>query len=368
MPSSTSSSDLSHDDYWVRPMAERVAPPINWVMAMLVALLLIVAGVTAWEMAMRREGLRAGDLGSSDSGWARERRRVATDPKSTVIIGSSRLLFNVDIELWGRLTGQQPVQLSREGTNPRPMLTDLAKDARFRGLVIVGYDPMVFWGRGAGATKLVEDAKSEPLFKRTGLILHDQLARVFAFLDDRMDPSGWVEHLDVPQRTARGAFNQPWKLVEFGDRRNSWIWSRVETDAEYRRKAAAIWMLPPPPWAKPATPADKAKAIAEVARDVRAIRRRGGDVVFVRSPSDPPLLTVENRVHPRGQTWERLLAATGARGIYWTDDPVLSRFHTVELSHLSKADREPFTRRLVALIYRTSAGGSAALPPVQGRQ
>lgn len=335
-------------------MAERVAPPINWLAAILVAVLIIVAGVAAWEVAMRREGLRAGDLGSNDSNWARERRRVDADPAATVIVGSSRLLFNVDTVLWGQLTGKHPIQLSREGTNPRPVLSDLAKDRAFRGLVIVGYDPMVFWGRGAAAARLVEAAKEEPLFKRTGLILHEELSRVFAFFDDRMNPVGWLEHLDVPQRTARGGFNQPWKLLEMGDGRDSWMWPRVETDRAYREKAASIWLLPPPPWVKPTTAADKAKIITEIVRDVKAIRARGGDVIFVRSPSDRPLLDIETRVHPREQTWDRMIAAARTRGIYWSDDPVLSRLRTVELSHLSRADRAPFTRRLVQLIYRQS--------------
>ncbi|NNM76839.1 hypothetical protein HJG53_08005 [Sphingomonas sp. ID1715] len=350
MPSSTSSSDLSRDDYWVRPMAERVAPPIDWVRALLVALLVIALGVGAWEAKMRAEGLTTADLGDSNVQWARERRRVDADPNATVIVGSSRLMFDVDTLLWGKLTGRQPIQLAREGTSPRPVLADLAKDPKVRGLVVVGYDPLVFWGRGGSAVSLVKEAKDEPLFKRLGLPIFDRLAGTFAFLDGRMDPQGWLEHLDVPQRTARGGFNQPWKLSESGAGRNSWMWSRVETDAAYRKRAASIWLLPPPPWAKPLTKAEKDKAIAEVARDVRLIRARGGEVVFVRSPSDPPLIIIEDKIHPRSQSWERLLAATRAPGIYWQDDPVLRQMHTVELSHLSRSDRTPFTIRLVELL------------------
>jgi hypothetical protein len=330
-------------------MAERTAPPVAWVHALVVALVIIVAGVAAWEVAMRREGLSTRDLGNSASAWARERRRVDAVPGTPVIIGSSRLLFDVDTVLWGQLTGRRPIQLAWEGTNPRPMLADLAKDPRVTGLVVVGYDPMVFWGSAGRAAKMVDEARKEPLYKRVGLTISDQLERVFAFLDGSFTPMGWLEHIDVPQRTVRGNFNRPWKLAETGERRDTWMWPRVESDPAYRQRAAAIWLLPPPPGSKPATPADKARAIAEVARDVKAIRARGGEVVFVRAPSDPPLLTLENKVHPRA-LWDRLLAATGSPGIYWADDPVLAQLHTVELSHLGRANRAPFTRRLVALI------------------
>ena len=331
-------------------MAERTAPKINWPGAWLAALVLVVAGVGAWEVAMRHQGLSTRDLGDSQSGWARERRRVDSDPRALVIIGSSRLFFDVDTVLWGQLTGKRPIQLSREGVNPRPMLADLAKDPKVRGLVVVGYDPMVFW-RGPGeAPKLIEESRKEPLYKRIDLAISQRLERVFAFLDGSMDPMGWLGNLDVPQRTTRGAFNFPWKLAETGDRRDAWMWPRVEHDRAYRDRAAAIWVMKPGPGAKPTTEAQKTRYIAEAARDVRAIRARGGEVIFVRSPSDAPLLTLENQLHPRERTWDRLLAATGSPGVYWADDPVLSQLHTVELSHLGRANRAPFTRRLLSLI------------------
>ncbi len=342
-------------------MAERAAPPIVWVRALVVALVIIVAGVATWEVAMRREGLSTRDLGDGNSAWARERRRVDAAPGTPVIIGSSRLLFDVDTVLWGQLTGTPPIQLSRAGTNPRPMLTDLANDPKVTGLVVVGYDPLVFWRAAGSATKLVAEARKEPLYKRIDLAVYDRLARVFAFLDGSMIPTSWLEHLDVPQRTARGGFNQPWKLSEAGERRDTQMWPRVENDPDYRQRAAAIWMLPPPPGTKPTSPAEKTGFIAAAVRDVNAIRARGGEVVFVRSPSDPPLLTLENKLHPRALTWDRLLVATGAPGIYWADDPVLAQFHTVELSHLRRADRAPFTRRLVELIAQLRAS-RAKLP------
>ncbi len=336
-------------------MAERTAPPIAWVRALIVALVVIAAGVASWELAMRHEGLSTRDIGDSSSAWARERRRVDAVPGTPIIIGSSRLLFDVDTVLWGQLTGTRPIQLAREGTDPRPVLTDLAKDPKVTGLVVVGYDPLVFWRIGGSGGKLVAEARKEPLYKRADLAVHDVLARLFAFLDGSFTPMGFLNHLDVPQRTARGGFNQPWKLAESGERRDTAMWPRVESDPAYRRRAAAIWLIPPPPGAKSATPADKAKSIDAIARDVKAIRARGGEVVFIRSPSDPPLLTREDTLHPRALTWDRLLAATGSPGIYWSDDPVLAEFHTVELSHLGRADRAPYTRRLIALIAQIPA-------------
>lgn len=348
MPSSTSSSEVV--PYWVEPIAERTAPPIAWGRALVVALLVLAIGVALWEVAMRRQGLTTDDLGDSESFWAAEHRRIGADPAAPIIIGSSRLYFDLDIQLWGRLTGTMPLQLAREGTNPRPVLADLAKDPRVTGLVILGYDPLVFWRSASDGQDLVDKARKQPLYQRSDLILYQQLARVFAYLDSDLKPMGFLERLDVPQRTARGAFNQPWKLSETGVHRTAWMWARVESDRAFRDTAAGIWLLPPPPGRKPVTPAMRQAIITEIAGQVRAIRARGGEVIFVRSPSDRPLLDIEDQRYPRAETWDRLLAATGSPGIYWANDPELARLHTVELSHLGKADREPYTRRLVALI------------------
>jgi hypothetical protein len=353
-------------------MAERVAPAIDWVRATIVALLIIVAGVTAWELKMRAEGLSTRDLGDGDSHWAREWRRVENGEGQAVIVGSSRLLFNIDPQLWGHMTGVTPIQLAREGTSPRSVIAALAADPKFKGLVIVGYDPIPFHRDRGLFNNMVETAREEPLFKRSGLLVYDQLARWFAFLDSRMTPMSWIERIDVPQRTARGAFNQPWKLVEIGEGRAAAIWPRVETDARYQAKAEAIWMLPPPPGAKPLTPAQIRKLLDKLAQDVARIRARGGEVVFVNSPSDSPLLDREKRLYPRTVSWDYMIRRTGAVGIHWTDDPVLSRLRTVELSHLSRADRPVFTRRVVQLIDAElakrgrSIGGFGVRPPSSG--
>jgi hypothetical protein len=353
-------------------MAERVAPALDWVRATLVALLVIVAGVAAWEIKMRAEGLSARDLGDGNSKWARERRRIDRGEGQAVIVGSSRLLFNVDPVLWDRMTGVRPIQLAREGTNPRPIIHDLAVDPDFKGLMIVGYDPIVFHRTGTGGQDMLKAVHSEPLFHRSGLWLYERLASIFAFLDPRMAPMGWIIRMDVPQRTQRGDFNLPWKLVEMDERRNAAIWPRVETDAAYRAKAEAIWMLPPPPGAKPPTPPQIRKMLDEVAKDVERIRRRGGEVVFVRSPSDRPLLDREDRLYPRAVSWDYLIAKTGSVGIHYADDPVLSRMRTVELSHLSRADRGPFTTRVVQLLSAElakrgrSIAGLGVRPPSSG--
>ena len=95
---------------------------------------------------MRSLGLHAGDLGDGVSYWTVERRKLAAgDHDGVVIFGSSRILFDTDLDVWEEMTGRRPIQLALVGTNPRPFLKRFAEDSDFDGLVVVGVTPEIFF-------------------------------------------------------------------------------------------------------------------------------------------------------------------------------------------------------------------------------
>lgn len=77
---------------------------------------------------------------------------------------------------------------------------------------------------------------------------------------------------------------------------------------------------------------------------------RGVDVVFVRPPSAGDWLEAEERVFPRAESWEVLLARTGSRGIHFEDYPELQGLTLPEWSHLSVADAQKFTASLCRIL------------------
>jgi hypothetical protein len=121
--SSTSNSDVrggapaaatddQQSDYW-----RRSTPPRAWA-AMALVTALITAGLTsAWEMYWRAQWHVAGDFKDSDGLWADQRRRATGD--ATVIIGSSRGLFGLDLDAWEEAGRGRPVQLALPGQAPR---------------------------------------------------------------------------------------------------------------------------------------------------------------------------------------------------------------------------------------------------------
>jgi len=84
------------EDVTVREIPDARLAVIGWMV-----LLLVATGVIAWELQMRSLGLVVGDLDDSKAHWAVERRKIAAgNYDGVVIIGSSRILFDTNLDLW----------------------------------------------------------------------------------------------------------------------------------------------------------------------------------------------------------------------------------------------------------------------------
>jgi hypothetical protein len=88
-------------------------------------------------------------------------------------------------------------------------------------------------------------------------------------------------------------------------------------------------------------------ALEEVAADVRAIRERGGEVVFVRMPSTGPFREIESAAFGRDGHWEELLRRADAAGVHFEDHDDLQDVEVPEWSHIRAGDTDRFTRALI---------------------
>lgn len=339
------------DEVTVRETPATRWPAIGWLV-----LMLVVAGVAAWEWQMRSLGLRAGDLDDSKSHWAAERRKVATgENDGVVIIGSSRILFDTNIDVWEEVTGLRPIQLALVGTNPRPHLKDLAENSDFNGLLVVGVTPDIYFTDWPGIpvfAGLTEFWKDESPSSRFGHRIWIGLQRHLAFLEEAYRLGNLIDRA-VPLEDrpgVRGPQRNVWKLAEVYDDRQTTLWPRLETDLRLRDHARRAWG---PFSGEPLIEVADAERIAEESRKhVGMIRARGGEVVFVRAPSAALYLESERQGQPRARTWDRLLAVTGAYGIHFEDHAAMQGLDVVEWSHLSGQSQVKFTRAYVEILMR----------------
>ena len=353
MHSSTSSFKPSD----AAPSYQRAIPLLNVGRAWVIAIVLLLVGLLAWEWKWRAFGVEP-SYRNSDAAWAMQRRRISEgEGDKTVLIGSSRVLFDVQLPVWEKMFGERPIQLGLEGTSPLAALEDLADDPSFTGRLIVGISPPLFFSGFDRRLQAIKSWRRETLAQRAGQWLSMQLIEpFFAFYDDDYALMTVLRRQEWwPERAGVRPFKDVRRLSVQERDRNTRLWDKLEKDPEYQALAKSIWrqLFAPPPGMTP----EKGRQIAEeqlnrAAAAVAKLKARGVPVVFLRAPSGGEFLEAENKGFPRERTWNVLLERTGAPGIHFEDYPELQGLTLPEWSHLNAADAERFTERLAAILQR----------------
>ena len=356
MPSSTSSSEWRVEPPPVLVPFDRPLPNLRFGIASIVAILVLIGSIASWEVYWRAWGATP-SYQNSDGLWAMQRRRIDHgEGNKPVIIGSSRVLFDVQLSVYERLMGERPIQLALEGTSPVLFLEDLANDPKFTGRVLVGVAPVLFFSAFDRRVAALKYFRDETPSQRAGQWLSMHFVEpFFAFYDEDFALMTVLKRQAWPPRAGVLNLADVRKLSDSEADRNTHIWSKVEVDPEYQQLTRKIWTdlltlgpRPPPEEAKKVRDEQIERAAAAVAK----LRARGVQVVFVRAPSSGLWREVEQRAFPRAENWDVLLTRTGAPGIHFEDYPELQGLTLPEWSHLSAADAERFTEALCQILER----------------
>ena len=129
------------EEYWKRPI-----PSAHWRAVGLMTLIIVGLFFIIWETWWRSQQYGPSFENTKDL-WSENRAKVGTSgADETVIIGSSRVLFDIDLDLWQQLVpGPRPIDLAIVGTCPLPILHDLAEDPSFTGTLICGVSEGIFF-------------------------------------------------------------------------------------------------------------------------------------------------------------------------------------------------------------------------------
>ncbi len=353
-----------------QPVPVRPVPEQPWGRILLGVVALLSLLIAGWEWYWRAYGVRP-SISNSFGLWAIQRRRIdAGEGSATVLVGASRLYFDLQLPVWERLDGRRPIQLSFEGTSPLTTVEDLAADPKFTGRLIIGVAPEVFFSGYAYRARAVRYAHQESPSQRIGQWLSMRLIEpFFAFDDPDYALHTVLGRQSWPKRAGKMWFMDVRKLAETEADRNSYLWSKVETDPQYREMARNIWRQDfqpsdEDPSAEEARKTEK-EQIDRMAKAVAKLRAQGVRVLFVRPPSTGEYLAYENREFPRARTWDALLAASGAPGIYFEDYPQLQGYYLPEWSHMTRAEAERFTAALYGIIAHDfwGPGATGAVQP-----
>ncbi|OUS29099.1 hypothetical protein A9Q98_06425 [Thalassotalea sp. 42_200_T64] len=363
MPSSISNSKSINDknrynQSYYNEDFNREIPNHNWLMLALLSVGLFALLLAGWEGYWRTQGVQAGYI-NSNSLWAIERRKVGKN--SVIFTGSSRMLFNLQTDIWQQQTGIKPIQLSLEGTTPLSVLEDLADDDNFQGTVFAGVAPGLFFSgfeyRQQALKTHLQEAPSQWLGQQLAMLIEPHLSFLspdFA-LFTILKRQAWPERKDISRDL------EVRKLMVMSQDRNTQMWDKVVNDQEYRKLAIKIWMqgFKPieelPDEKKQKSRQNRNKQIERAVAVTRKMQKKGATLIFVRMPSQGFYTMEEGMYNPKADTWDVLLSKTGAPGIHFQDYPDLSKYTLPEHSHLAADDAKIFTKDFIG-IYQNLTG------------
>jgi hypothetical protein len=320
----------------------------------LLTLIIVLTFLVSWELYLRHKGIVA-DYDDGPELWAHNRAMVYEPAnKATVFLGSSRIKYDLDISTWESLTGTHGIQLAMVGSSPRLLLTDLANDTNFKGKLIVDATEFLFFshhGDERPSAGIAYYKKCTPA-QKVSFILDKPIEPKLAFLNEgNFALNALLDELHVKDRPGVYPFPHfpPGFTPNMFNRQNKMTAGFV-ADTNQRNQVKAIWGLlrgdPFPPMS--GKPLDS--VMQSVKSDVDKIKARGGDVIFVRPPSTGGFIMYEQKGFPRKAYWDRLLTATGCKGIYFGDYPVIAQLECPEWSHLSPQGAIVYTQNLVSIL------------------
>src|SRR5215213_2922610 len=294
--------------------------------AVVLAIVLTISFIVCWEFYLRSKGYSL----SYDDGetlWSDKRSMVyQPSDKATVFIGSSRNKFDLDIATWRKLTGEDAVQLAIEGESPTPILENLANDKNFKGKLIVDVTEGLFFSVSPNdmtrPKKFIDHYKKRTPSEKAGFRVNHLLESQFVFLDkDYFSLNGLLHGLHVPDRPGiYGGPDFPWEFSKKTFDRQSCMDPKFLTDTNLQNKVKGIWMaFAKMDTSKPISGVRLDSFIHIVKMNVDKIKQRGGEVLFVRTPSSGPYLQAEKKGFPRSKYWDKLLAVTNCPGIHFED-------------------------------------------------
>ncbi|MET6991190.1 hypothetical protein [Sediminicola arcticus] len=338
---------------------------MNLKKSLLSALLISTIGIVAWELYWRSQDYIP-TIDDNKALWAVQRDRVADlTPDNIILMGSSRTLFDIQLDNWENQTGIRPIQLANVGSSPLPVFHDIVENTAYAGTVIVGVTPGLFfsttfpkaepWSWPQSKVDYYQDRTyAQRINHQLSLPLQQNLALMSAGeqeLDDNIDLKALLKRIKIGDRIPQG---MP-PFYEFGEitslDRNLEMIERTLTDTAFANTIINVWKY----FGKGAPPPDKEATMAFFLKDAEKFKARGGNLILIRCPSSGGLRAGENQVLPRKYFWDNLVEQTNVQAYHFEDYEQLKHLKCPEWSHLSAEDARYFTTELAKIMIADKA-------------
>jgi len=328
--------------------------------SLITALVLSFVSILLWEIYWKSNG-KVPDIDDDKNLWAEQRAKVDGLTKEDVILtGSSRVLFDIQIYEWQKLTGKMPLQLATVGSTPLPIFRDLVENTEFAGTILVGVTPGLFFSSTDEKSRPWSrpKAKIDHFYKRTyaqklNHILGLPFQKNFVFVSaheeewaDDIDLKSLIKRISIGNRLEKPS-RPPFYKFDYTDiNRNKRMSERTAKDTAFASTVKKVWMFSSGPSKEP----QGDSTIAFFMEYAQKFTQRGGKIILVQSPASGQVKERELKRFPRKDFWDVLVAKSGLPAIHYEDYDKLKGFECPEWSHLSAQDADFFTREIVKIM------------------
>lgn len=332
MPSSISNSNSR---------AEKYLNNNRWLLFWSLIFLLFFLVVGLWEVSWRYRGF-VPSVNDDWPIWSSIRRQANNNENAIALVGASRILLGIDPAILEETLKRPVLMLAIDGSNPLPVLANLANDPDFKGDVICSLPP--YWLAGDDSTsddrtkKWLRKYSSQPLSSivETHLSLLVQANLVFRY--SGLSPSKlwekWHEGETVqppyapmrPDRYRRADYS----LTDLASLREA----RVQRTKELHKNGRMLDRL------------QFMKRISLIQESVDNLQSKGGDVLFISLPTCGQVKVIEEAYVPKHLYWDVFSQEIDAFTIHSDIDIQFQSFNCTDGSHLNYDDAARFTRKI----------------------
>ncbi|MDC9723857.1 MAG: hypothetical protein PSN34_13940 [Urechidicola sp.] len=334
---------------------------MNLKQTLLIAIALSFIAIGSWETYWRSQGYYPGLEDDKDL-WANQRAKVENTTKDDfVLLGSSRVLFDFQLNQWEAETGKRPIQLASAGTTPLPAFHDIVENTNYKGTIIVGVTPglffsttyplAMFWDR---VQTRIDYYYNRTYAQRLNHKISIPLQNNFVFLTS--DEEDWVDDLNLKTLVNnikignRVASPMPefYRFQDIYADRNVEMKYKAATDTAFANTIKKVWGF----YGKQAQahPPEKDATTAFFLKDLKKFKARGGNVILVRCPSSGGLRVGESIGLPRADFWDALVSQAKVPSYHFEDYEQFKNLECPEWSHLSAEDARKFTTELAKIM------------------
>ncbi len=326
-----------------------------------IACVISMMSIVCWEIYWRSNG-KIPDFDDDKNLWASQRAKVDDAAEDDVVLlGSSRVLFDIELNVWQSLTGTKPIQLSSAGASPLPIFHDIVNNTEFKGTAIVGVTPGLFfsttypqatpWKRAQSRVDYFEDRTyAQRINHWLSLPLQNNLVFVSTSEEgwsDDIDLKSLLGNISFDNRTGEPQFPPFYSFANIDEDRNNPMSERTATDTTFANTIKDVWKYL---IMGNKNPPDREGTTKYFVADAKKFKDRGGNLILLRCPSSGWIKGGEDKFLPRSEFWEPLVIASKAKAYYYEDFEQFKDFICPEWSHLSANDARFFTKELVKIM------------------